>query len=244
MPLPDEVPFTAEELVEIEQLVRSVLTPIQSFTHQATAAVIPPEVFLLLPAHQERLETLIDCFTLICDLLPPDYFEHTKWELLECRDRLLAVEAYGTLASQSQPLFGSLGVEVGPKGYHRLALPREVIEIMITEGDLNNTEIADLLGERLMLPVLATNLLICSLFVGCGLRTLKRRLREWGIVRRHQNITDAKLATKLYEIKKTVGVFYGERAMIGILHSMGYWAPREKIRHLLRQIDPQGISDR
>ncbi|KAG9041181.1 hypothetical protein FS837_012637 [Tulasnella sp. UAMH 9824] len=134
MPLPGEVPFTAEELVEIEQLVRSVLTPIQLFTHQATAAVIPPDVFLLLPAHQERLEILIDCFTLICDLLPPDYFEYTKWELLECRDRLYAVEASGTLASQSPPLFGSLGVEIGPKGYYRLALPREVIEIMIAEG--------------------------------------------------------------------------------------------------------------
>lgn len=154
MPLPEEEPFTDEEVAEIEQLVRSVLLPIHAFTRQATAAVIPPDVFLLVPAHQERLSELIDHFMAISDLLPPDYAARTHWDLLECRDRLLAIEGFGTLAGQIQPLFGNLDLEIGPHGHPRLALPQDFIQLMITEGDLTNVQIAELLGAGSKSPLI------------------------------------------------------------------------------------------
>lgn len=149
MPLPSETILSDHDIFEINCLIREVLGPIQEFIRQATAAVIPPDTFLLVPTHVERLSNLISSFDSLSGLLPSAYFDYVKWEMLECHDKLLEIEGFGNTSGQLPSIFVDLDWEIGPQGYPRLALPRTIIETLIVEGDFSNVEIANLLGESM-----------------------------------------------------------------------------------------------
>lgn len=81
-------------------------------------------------------------------------------------------------------------------------------------------------------------------FIGCGLRTVERRLQEWGIRRRERTISDEQLEQLILEIKASSGPFQGERAIFAKLQASGHWAPRQAVRELIRRIDPIGVDAR
>lgn len=164
MSLSNETSLSDHDVFEINRLVQEVLAPIQEFIRQATAAVIPPDTFLLVPTHVERLSNLISSFNSLSNLLPTAYFEYAKWEMLECHDKLLEIEGFGSASGQLPSLFGDLDWEIGPRGYPRLALPRSIIETLIAEGDFSNVEIASLLGESMFQSHLLHN---CVLTMHC-----------------------------------------------------------------------------
>ncbi|KAG8921867.1 hypothetical protein FRC02_012306 [Tulasnella sp. 418] len=145
-------------------------------------------------------------------------------EMITCRDALILAENSRMATWKSEtPLFSVLDIEEGPKGL-RLKIPRELVESMIEDAGLTNEEIAKLLG--------------------CSRSTLQHRLKDWGISRRQCNISDDELKTLIISLKASVGMFYGERAMLGIIRSKGYWAPRHQVREILRKVDPEGIEAR
>lgn len=79
---------------------------------------------------------------------------------------------------------------------------------------------------------------------GCSRSTLQRRMREWGLRRREPTLDDAALESLIVELKGSLGLFYGERAMMGLLASRKVWAPRWKVRKILQKVDPEGIQER
>lgn len=79
---------------------------------------------------------------------------------------------------------------------------------------------------------------------GCSRSTLQRRMHEWGLHRREPTLDDAALESLIVELKGSLGLFYGERAMMGLLASRKVWAPRWKVRKILQRVDPEGIQER
>lgn len=69
-------------------------------------------------------------------------------------------------------------------------------------------------------------------------------MREWDLRRRESTLEDAELESLIVELKGSVGLFYGERAMMGLLASRKVWAPRWKVRKILQRVDPEGIQER
>lgn len=57
-------------------------------------------------------------------------------------------------------------------------------------------------------------------------------------------LSDGDLYSLVVRLKTGLGLFYGERAMMGLIKAEGHWAPRWKVRHIIRQIDPEGIRTR
>ncbi|KAG8923607.1 hypothetical protein FRC00_006040 [Tulasnella sp. 408] len=231
MPLPDETPFTIEEVLEVLELVNTVLTPINAFVSTLNGAIVAPDTFLQIPFWAERLQSLIDHFSIIHDLIPRPLFEDYLNSMLSARDQLLAAETRAPPlsggANDGKLLFGTLQREYGPNGGVRLELPRELVQSLIDDVGLTNEEIANVLGEA-----------------GCSRSTIQRRLQEWGIARKASTLTDDELYSLILELKTGLGLFYGERAMMGLIKARGHWAPRWKIRTILRQIDPEGIQTR
>lgn len=77
---------------------------------------------------------------------------------------------------------------------------------------------------------------------GCSLRTLERRIKEWGLQKKRQTLSDETLEALIRQYKAIVGEFYGERAISALLHADSHWAPRGKIREIIRILDPEGIE--
>ncbi|KAG8957844.1 hypothetical protein FRC00_003450 [Tulasnella sp. 408] len=150
MPLPDETPFTIEEVFEVVELVNTVLTPINAFVSTLNGAIVAPDTFLQIPFWAERLQSLIDHFSIIHDLIPRPLFEDYLNSMLSARDQLLAAETRGPPLSGGENdgklLFGTLQQEQGPNGGVRLELPRELVQSLIDDVGLTNEEIANVLG--------------------------------------------------------------------------------------------------
>lgn len=150
MPLPDEVPFTIEEVLEVVELVNTVLTPINAFISTLNGAIVAPDTFLQIPLWAERLQSLIDHFSIIHDLIPQPLFEDYLNSMLSARDQLLAAETRAPLLSGEENdgklLFGTLQREYGPNGGVRLDLPRELVRSLMDDVGLTNEEIANVLG--------------------------------------------------------------------------------------------------
>ncbi|KAG9040518.1 hypothetical protein FS837_000513 [Tulasnella sp. UAMH 9824] len=219
MPLPDEAPFTPQEVEEVLNLVHTVFGPIQQYNTLVNSVAVSPAVFLQLPVYQERLQCLIDSFATIHDLLPEPVFCQQMDAMLDCRDALNMAEQRAPLASDpnARPLFGELQWEDGPNG-PLLSIPWELVETLMYDVNLTNQEIANILR--------------------CSLCTLQRRLHEWQLYQRESTLSDEELYQLIYSYKTTVGMFFSERAIFGLLTAQHHWAPRWKIRQIIRQIDP------
>lgn len=150
MPLPDETPFTPTEVIEVVQLVTNILSPIQNFISTVNGVAVAPDTFLQIPFQQERLQNLIDHFSVIHDLIPRPTFEQYMNAMLSTRDQLIEAETRAPPLSEARtdgkPLFGALETECGPNGNMRLAIPQELVESLMDDVGLTNTEIADVLG--------------------------------------------------------------------------------------------------
>lgn len=243
MALSDEAPFTSQELEEILDLVHTVLGPIQQYSTLVNSIAVSPTVFLQLPVYQERLQCLIDSFSVIYDLLPQSVFCQQMDAMLDCRDALSMAEQHAPLVSDpnATPLFGELQWEDGPNG-PRLSIPRELVETLMYDVNLTNQEIANILCEfQNNMSGKHYNTYLNS---ACSLRTLQRRLDEWQLYRRESTLNDEELYGLIYNYKTTVGMFFGERAIFGLLTAQHHWAPRWKIRQIIRQIDPLGVETR
>ncbi len=83
-----------------------------------------------------------------------------------------------------------------------------------------------------------------DILTGDSLSTLEQRLKEWGIKRKRQTLSDQQLEFPVREIKRQVGVFHGERAIMGILAAMDHWVPRQTLREVIRRVDPEGVDMR
>ncbi|KAG9022526.1 hypothetical protein FS837_006305 [Tulasnella sp. UAMH 9824] len=192
MSVQHEAPFTEEEVLEVVQLVDSILLPIHDFIATLNGLAVAPETYLRIPSCQEQLQNLIDHFSVIHDLIPRPTYDKYFVSMLLARDQLFEAEARAPPLSEAGadggPLFGTLQVEHGPTG--------------------------------------------------------NRHMKEWGLERRQSTLNDEELFSLVVRLKTGLGLFYGERAMMGLIKAEGHWAPRWKIRALLRQIDPEGIRAR
>ncbi|KAG8912408.1 hypothetical protein FRC01_005109 [Tulasnella sp. 417] len=177
MPLQDEAPFTEEEVLEVVQLIDSILIPIYDFITTLNAVVVAPETYLQIPYRQEQLQNLIDHFSIIHDLIPRPTYDPYLASMLLARDQLLEAEArappFSEEGTDGRPLFGTLQLEYGPTGNVRLAIPKELVRSLMDDVGLTNEEVAQVLG--------------------CSRSTLQRRMKEWGLERRHSTLTDEEL---------------------------------------------------
>ncbi|KAG8938269.1 hypothetical protein FRC04_009189 [Tulasnella sp. 424] len=228
MSLQHEAPFTEEEVLEVVQLVDSILLPIHDFIAMLHGLAVAPETYRQIPSYQEQLQNLIDHFSVIHDLIPRPTYDTYFASMLLIRDQLLEAEARAPplpeAGADGRPLFGTLQVECGPNGNVRLAIPEELVRSLMEDVGLTNAEVANVLG--------------------CSRSTLQRRMKEWGLERRQSTLNDEELFSLVVRLKTGLGLFYGERAMMGLIKAEGHWAPRWKVRALLRQIDPEGIRAR
>ncbi|KAG8928962.1 hypothetical protein FRC01_005115 [Tulasnella sp. 417] len=226
MALPDEAPFTPQEVEEVLSLVHNVFGPIQQYSILINSVAVAPAVFLQLPVYQERLQCLIDSFSTIYDLLPQSVFCQHMDAMLDCRDALTEAEQRAPLASDptAAPLFGELEWEDGPNG-PRLSIPRDLVETLMYDVNLTNQEIAAILREY---KIICQKELAMLMFIQAV----------------HSTLSDEELYELIYNYKTTVGMFFGERAIFGLLTAQHHWAPRWKIRQIIRQIDPLGVETR
>ena len=77
--------------------------------------------------------------------------------------------------------------------------------------------------------------------------TLLRRLRAYGLSRRHQQVTDAihqQLRTRLEEIINGPGSCGGYRTVWHTLQIEGWEVPRNIVASLLKEMDPEGVEFR
>lgn len=160
MPLADEIPFSPTEVIELKSSVDSLLLTIQHFITAVDQHRVNPNLVREIPNHEERLQNLIDSYSLIYDLIPESLFIQQMDQMLAFRDvfrwltqrheaellREIVSESQGDTAN-SRPLFGHLGYEGGPRGGIRLAIPLELVESLMHDVGLTNEEIANVLGE-------------------------------------------------------------------------------------------------
>ncbi|KAG9043187.1 hypothetical protein FS837_009922 [Tulasnella sp. UAMH 9824] len=212
--------LTPHDVLDIVSTVNSILDAVQQYIHEVQSVAVDPAAFLQLPLKQEQLQNLIDAFAALYDALPWEIFESHMNEMLVYRDQLEDLENRAASRGDLPPLF-SLEWELSERGCARLAIPRDFVECLVYEAGLTNPEIASLLG--------------------CGLRTLETRLREWGIRRREATLTDQELLQLIQSWKDQLGLFHGERAIAAMLHANGHWAPRQRIREAIRSVDPEGL---
>ncbi|KAG8898513.1 hypothetical protein FRB99_007389 [Tulasnella sp. 403] len=221
MPLPDEEPLTAAEILAISQHVDDLLESHRSFVNLVKGVAVAPAVFDEIPTREDELQTLIDAYALLYDLLPTELHERQTREMLSIRDDLAEVQR--PVAADSSLSEEQWGTEEGPRGL-RLAVHQPLVESLMYDAGFTNREIAK--------------------FSGISRNTLQRRLEEWGIRRRNSTLDDTELEAMIRDIKTSVGLFYGERAVFGLIRARGHWAPRFKIRAILRRVDPEGVSTR
>lgn len=79
---------------------------------------------------------------------------------------------------------------------------------------------------------------------GCCKRTIKRKLRKYGLsLRNYSSITDSELDAIVREIT-TLLPRCGEKTLSGRLRSQNIVVQRERIRHSLQRVDPDGVRAR
>lgn len=248
MSLQHEAPFTEEEVLEVVQLVDSILLPIHDFITMLHGLAVAPETYRQIPSYQEQLQNLIDHFSVIHDLIPRPTYDTYFASMLLIRDQLLEAEArtppLPEAGADGRPLFGTLQVECGPNGNVRLAIPEELVRSLMEDVGLTNAEVANVLGTLFVQKELIKPNRLTERVTGCSRSTLQRRMKEWGLERRQSTLNDEELFSLVLRLKTGLGLFYGERAMMGLIKAEGHWAPRWKVRALLRQIDPEGIRAR
>lgn len=239
-----EAPLTEDDIRAINTTVQAVLTPIQAYITQARSVAVDPRHFLQLPHQEDTLQNLIDAYAALYDQLPADLFHAQMNQLLAYRDQLVDLEQNTAQNGHIPPLV-QVEIELGPKGCPRLAVPQDFVESLIADAGLTNEQIAEVIGESHQCSLSIMHLMRpLIVYIGCSRSTIQRRLKEWGIVRRDQTLSDEELEHVVDQVKTQLGPFCGERAIQGALQQLGVWAPRELVRSIIRTVDPQGVNDR
>lgn len=146
MPLGDEPPLSDAELAQIYESVNTQLQPIRDYAQLMRGGVIEPAAFLQLPLIQEKLLNIIDALAAVYDLLPQEAFLPRMNELIAYRDELLRLESHAEAAG-NLPELVTLDIEMNERGYPQLAIPQAFVEMLISDANLTNPEIAEILGK-------------------------------------------------------------------------------------------------
>ncbi|SCZ87923.1 BZ3500_MvSof-1268-A1-R1_Chr2-3g05391 [Microbotryum saponariae] len=83
-----------------------------------------------------------------------------------------------------------------------------------------------------------------ALFTGVSSMTIMRRRKEYETPARITDISDADLEQRIRWLKENGSGFTGALGIAGILKSEGIVVPRQRLRSLLKAVDPQGTVDR
>lgn len=148
MDLPDNAPFSPQEVHEVTTTLNNLLRPLREFISLVNDVAIPPAAFLQIPLKQEQLQHALDAFSHVYDLMPRALFEQYIDYMISCRDALQSAEQLAPTAAPGSSLFGPLDLEDGPFG-PRLAIPQDLVASLIYDAGLTNQEIADLIGTYL-----------------------------------------------------------------------------------------------
>lgn len=145
MPLPDERPLTADEISDIDRTALNTLKVVQQYVVHIRSVAVNPAVFLQIPVHHDLLQNLIDHYSILYDLLPRELFTLRMNEMIMCRDQLIEAEKTAPAQGDLPSLF-TLELEISDRGFPRLAIPRDFVEVLINDAGMTNSEIADVLG--------------------------------------------------------------------------------------------------
>lgn len=190
---------------------------------------------------EECLEALIDFAERAIDYIKSNYSgcdEETSDDLLELADRVLQYwvlvvedtggDVFDGILQSLRELVITISTDketrfVRRRGRPEIVIRQEQLEYLVEHGFTASG--------------------IGAMF-GCCKRTVKRKIRKYGLsLRNYSSLTDSELDAIVREIT-TVLPRCGEKTMSGRLRSQGIIVQRERIRHSLHRVDPDGVRAR
>ena len=142
--------------------------------------------------------------------------EDTGWDTFD--DILWSLrELVGAISSDQETRF------VRGRGRPEVAIRQEQLEYLVEQG--------------------FTASAIGAMF-GCCKRTVKRKIKKYGLsLRNYSLLTDSELDAIVHEITSLLPRC-GEKTLNGRLRSRGIVVQRERVRHSLHRVDPEGVRAR